>query len=116
MTPEHQNLYFTYKSLHPHYKQSLAQLPTSSKSAGCLEKGGAEYMQIFHGNDGNMHFQFYKGAWLFMPQISKFCQLLLFEITNGDKFSKTNKTQRCKPLSSSFRHTSHASIICAKST
>lgn len=64
MTPEHQNHSFPYKSLRPHYKQSLAQLLTSSKSAECLEKGGADYMQILPGNDGNMHFQFYEDAQL----------------------------------------------------
>lgn len=63
MTPEHQKLCFTYKSLRPHYKQSLAQLLTS-KSAGSLEKGGAEYMEIFQGKDGNVHFQFYEDAQL----------------------------------------------------
>lgn len=64
MTPVHQKPYFTYKSLRPHYKHSLAWLLTSSKGAGCLEKGGAEYMQIFYGNDGNKQFQFSEDAWL----------------------------------------------------
>lgn len=52
-------------------------------------------MQILQGNDGNKHFQFYKDACVNMQAMqhtSKFCQLLLFESSDGDMFSKSNKT------------------------
>lgn len=90
-----EKIYFIYNSLHLHNKHSPAQFPTSSKGAGCLEKGGVEYMHTLYGNDGNKHFQFYKDARVNMQvtqHTSKFCQLLLFESTDGDTFSKTNMT------------------------